>query len=332
MPTGTRLITTPLRRSTSSCAESEIEIDQLTGRRLSSFRGTQPRTPLGSAVEMTATQLPRVRAIPTVCSEPYSVRALTVASAAPPGRRRRTSESARGVAAKNGSTGRTVGLATALAVATSATASTARKGRMRPRSAAIPRCGSLLRGTGSAEGASSCLRCLAVLELLWHPDAVAFAFSREGPATGDDELDVLGDTYRGRFLGADELARFEPDEPLADSARAVLHVRELARRAVSEGLVFPQAAEIGGEWFAFWGATLEAEIEQTLTRIAAASPPVIADYFHGDRVATVNDLYPRLVDRIARDRLVDAGVRLGSARPFGRNRAVEAFLHGLTSP
>ena len=171
-----------------------------------------------------------------------------------------------------------------------------------------------------------------MLELLWHPDAVAFAFSREGAATGDDELDVLGDTYRGRFLGADELARFEPDEPLADSARAVLHVRELARRAVSEGLVFPQAAEIGGEWFAFWGATLEAEIEQALTRIAAASPAVIADYFHGDRVATVNDLYPRLVDRIARDRLVEAGVRLGSARPFGRNRAVEAFLHGLSSP
>ena len=33
--------------------------------------------------------------------------------------------------------------------------------------------------------------------------------------------------------------------------------------------MFPQAAEIGGEWFAFWGATLEAEIEQALTR----SPP-----------------------------------------------------------
>jgi hypothetical protein len=114
---------------------------------------------------------------------------------------------------------------------------------------------------------------LAVLELLWHPDAVAFAFSRDDPATGEDELDVLGETYRGRFLGTDELARFEPSEPLADSARAVLHVRELARRAVSEGLVFPQAAEIGGEWFAFWGATLEAEIEQTLTLIAAASPP-----------------------------------------------------------
>ena len=170
-----------------------------------------------------------------------------------------------------------------------------------------------------------------MLELLWHPDAVAFAFSRDPSAAGEEELDVLGDTYRGRFLGADELARWEPDEPVADSARALLHVRELARRAVSEGLVFPQAAEIGGEWFAFWGATLEAQIEQTLTRIAAASPPVIADYFHGDRVATVNDLYPRLVDQIARDRLVAAGVRLGSARPFGRNRAVEAFLHGLAS-
>ena len=143
-----------------------------------------------------------------------------------------------------------------------------------------------------------------MLELVWHPDAVAFAFSRDGSTDGEDQLDVLGDSYRGRFVATDELARWEPDEPLGDSAQAVLHVRELARRAVSEGLVFPQAAEIGGEWFAFWGATLEAEIEQTLTRIAAASPPVIADYFHGDRVATVNDLYPRLVDQIARDRLV----------------------------
>jgi SNF2 family DNA or RNA helicase len=172
---------------------------------------------------------------------------------------------------------------------------------------------------------------LAVLELVWHPEAVAFAFARDGSFAGDDELDVLDETYRGRFVGVDELTQWEPEEPLADSAKALLHVRELARRAVSEGLVFPQLAEIGGEWFAFWGATLETGIEQSLTAIAAASPPVVADYFHGDRVAAVNDLYPRLVDRIARDRLVAAGVRLGSARPFGRNRAVEAFLHGLTA-
>ena len=32
------------------------------------------------------------------------------------------------------------------------------------------------------------------------------------------------------------------------------------------------------------------------------------------------------------DRLVSAGVSLGSSRSFGRGRAVEAFLHGLTSP
>ena len=155
-----------------------------------------------------------------------------------------------------------------------------------------------------------------MLELVWHPEAVAFAFSRNGTAVGEDELDVLEDTYRGRFLSVDELAAWEPDEPLADSARALLHVRELARRAVAEVLVFPQLAEIGGDWFAFWGATLEAEIEQTLTAIAAASPPIVADYFHGDRVPTVNDLYPRLVDRIARDRLVSADVKVGSARPF----------------
>ena len=172
-----------------------------------------------------------------------------------------------------------------------------------------------------------------MLELVWHPEAVAFAFSRDGAATGDDELDVLDETHRGRFLSVDELAAWEPepDVPLADSARALLHVRELARRSVGEGLVFPQLAEIGGDWYAFWGATLEARVEQALTAIAAAAPPVVADYFHGDRVATVNDLYPRLADRIARDRLLAGGVRLGSARPFGRHRAVDAFLHGLTS-
>jgi len=170
-----------------------------------------------------------------------------------------------------------------------------------------------------------------VLDALWHPDALLFAFSRDGSYAGDDELDVLGDVYRGRFISVEELASWEPEDELADSARALLHVRELARRAVSEGLVFPQLAEIGGEWFAFWGATLEEQIEQTLTAIAAASPPVVADYFHGDRLTTVHDLYPRLVDRIARERLVAAGVSLGSSRPFGRNRAVEAFLHGLTS-
>ncbi|HZP73502.1 MAG TPA: DEAD/DEAH box helicase [Gaiellaceae bacterium] len=171
-----------------------------------------------------------------------------------------------------------------------------------------------------------------MLELVWHPDAVAFAFTRDGSLRGDEELDVRGEVYRGRFLSIDELAAFEPAEPLADSARALLHVRALARLAVSEGLVFPQLAEIGGEWFAFWGATLEAQIEQTLTATAVAAPAAIADYFHGDRVAVVNDLYPRLVDRIARDRLVGAGMSLGSARPFGRRRGVEALLHGLTSP
>lgn len=170
-----------------------------------------------------------------------------------------------------------------------------------------------------------------MLEAVWHPDALLFAFSRDGSYAGEDELDVLGDVYRGRLIAVEELASWEPEEEFADSARALLHVRELARRAVSEGLVFPQLTEIGGDWFAFWGATLEEQIEQTLTAIAAASPPVVADYFHGDRLTTMHDLYPRLVDRIARERLVAAGVSLGSSRPFGRNRAVEAFLYGLTS-
>jgi len=171
-----------------------------------------------------------------------------------------------------------------------------------------------------------------VLETVWHPDALAFAFSRgDGGSFGDDELDVLGEIRRGRYLAVEELAAWEPEGPLGDSTRALLSVRDLARRAVAEGLVFPQLAEIGSDWFAFWGATLEGRIESTLTAIAAASPSVVADYFHGDRTAVVHDLYPRLVDRIARDRLVDAGVQLGSTRTFGRGRAVEAFLHGLTS-
>ena len=171
-----------------------------------------------------------------------------------------------------------------------------------------------------------------MLETVWHPDALAFAFNRgDGPSVGDDELDVLGELRRGRYLAVEELAGWEPDGPLGDSTRALLAVRDLARRAVDEGLVFPQLAEIGTDWFAFWGATLEGSVESTLTAIAAASPAVVADYFHGDRTAVVHDLYPRLVDRIARDRLVDAGVQLGSTRAFGRGRAVEAFLHGLTS-
>jgi hypothetical protein len=171
-----------------------------------------------------------------------------------------------------------------------------------------------------------------VLEAIWHPDALVFAFSRDGSVAGDDELDVLEETYRGRLLSIEEFCSWSPDEAQADSARALLHVRELARRAVSEGLVFPQLEEVGGEWYAFWGAMLEEKIEATLVATAAAAPPVVADYFHGDRSAVVHDLYPRVVDRIARDRLVSAGVSLGSSRSFGRGRAVEAFLHGLTSP
>ncbi|HZQ82519.1 MAG TPA: DEAD/DEAH box helicase [Gaiellaceae bacterium] len=169
-----------------------------------------------------------------------------------------------------------------------------------------------------------------MLETVWHPDALAFAFSRDG--SGDDQLDVLGETYAGSFLGVGELAAWEPAGELGDSTRALLAVRDLARRAVAEGLVFPQLADIGGEWFAFWGATLETKVEAALTAIAAAAPAVIADYFHGDRATVVHDVYPRLVDQIARTRLIDAGVSLGSTRAFGRGRAVEAFLHGLTSP
>ena len=180
---------------------------------------------------------------------------------------------------------------------------------------------------------------LETLEIVWHPDAVAFAFLRraDGTFSGEvgageaGELDVLGETVAGRLVPVEELAGWQPAQPLGDSARVLLAVRDLAVRAVEEGLAFPQLEETDGGWFAIWGALLEEQVEATLAALAAAAPPVVADYFHGDRSAVVHDLYPRLVDRIARDRLVAAGLRLGDPRHFGRARAVEAFLYGLTA-
>ena len=49
--------------------------------------------------------------------------------------------------------------------------------------------------------------------------------------------------------------------------------------------------------------------------IAAALPPVAADAFDGDRDATVHDLYPVVVDQIARDRLARRSRRLVGQLP-----------------
>ncbi len=68
-----------------------------------------------------------------------------------------------------------------------------------------------------------------------------------------------------------------------------------------------------------------------LDGIAAALPTVCVDAFDGDRDALVHDLYACAVDRIARDRLGVAGVRLGNRLLRNRPSAPELLLDGLTS-
>jgi hypothetical protein len=181
---------------------------------------------------------------------------------------------------------------------------------------------------------------LETLELIWHPDGVAYAFLRRADGTFSADLpygepgalDVLDVEVPARALGPAELVDWAPEGELGDSARVHLAVRDLAERSVSEGLVHPQLTQGGGRWFAFWGATLDSSIEEALAGIAAALPVVSAEYFHSDRIATVGDIYPRLVDQIARDRLVAAGVKLVDPTRVSRSRALDAFLAALTAP
>ena len=107
---------------------------------------------------------------------------------------------------------------------------------------------------------------------------------------------------------------------LGDSVRAVFAVVAVARRAVDEGLAYPQLSGGRDGWAAFWGATVDTSVEAELAAIAAALPPVSTEPFDGDADAVVDDLYPHLVDRIARGRLVAGGFasaprRLRAGRP-----------------
>jgi hypothetical protein len=178
------------------------------------------------------------------------------------------------------------------------------------------------------------------LEIVWHPDGIAFAFLRRDDGTFSDEaglgapstLSVLDAEVPGRAVSAAELIHWEPEGELGDSARGLFALRDLARRAVGEGLVYPQLSQSGGSWFALWGPILDTSVESALAGIAAALPAVSAEYFHGDRLATAGDVHSHLVDQIARARLVEAGVQLGDPSGLGRGRAVQAFLDGLTAP
>ncbi len=184
----------------------------------------------------------------------------------------------------------------------------------------------------------------ATLEIVWQDDASAHVFRRSGGGTLSDDGLRLGLPARlelpgageaaGRRLDVRELVRLADSAPseLGDSARGIFALVELARRSVAEGLVHPHLDHGDGWWYAFWGATLDESVQAALTGIAAALPAISASAFRGDRDATVHDLYPVLVDQIARDRLRATGVRLASAALHRRPGALELFLEGLTAP
>jgi hypothetical protein len=185
------------------------------------------------------------------------------------------------------------------------------------------------------------------LEVIWQQDASAYVFRRspDGKLSAADlrlgtpavaELALVGRGIEARRVEVVELIRLAGAAPagldLGDSARTAFAIVELAHRSVAEGLVHPNLTNDDGEWSAFWGATLDGTIQATLDEIAAAMPPVAAGAFDGDADATVLDLYPVVVDQIARERLRAARVRLTSAAPYGRRSAVELFLDGLAAP
>src|SRR5258707_5896774 len=178
------------------------------------------------------------------------------------------------------------------------------------------------------------------LEVIWRAGS-AYAFTR-----GDGDVFTDGGLTQGEpgvvhvldfeidacRLSVPELMEFAADPPnveLGDSAKGIFGLVELAQRSVSEGMVHPQLTRGGGSWYAFWVSTLADHIHVRLDEIATALPLVAAEGFHSDRDATVGDLYPQLVDQIARDRIVAAGVRLGD--PTRRRTAIEAFLQALSS-
>ncbi len=163
-----------------------------------------------------------------------------------------------------------------------------------------------------------------MLELVWQQDATASLLTRasDGAISNGRSLDV-----RGLLRLADT-----PPADAGESVAAALAVVELAHRSVTEGLVHPYLEHDAGSWHAFWGATLDGSVQATLDEIASALPAAAAAAFDEDRAATVQDLYPVLVDQIARDRLQAGRVQLAATLRNGRPTALELFLDGLSAP
>lgn len=186
------------------------------------------------------------------------------------------------------------------------------------------------------------------LEILWDQDVGATVLRRraDGSVTADGlelglpavaSVEHLGAGASARRVSLEELlalvGELTADVPLGATARAVLATIALARRSVTEGLVHPHLEFGGGRWNALWGATLDEHVQATLDAIARAMPAIGARAFDGDRQEAVYDLYGCAVDRIARDRLRAAGVRLGTgaAGPGSRAAAVANVLDALTA-
>jgi hypothetical protein len=180
-------------------------------------------------------------------------------------------------------------------------------------------------------------------ELVWQRDPSAYAFARAVDGTLDAEGLGIGTPasadltlargFDARRVGVHELVALAADPPagleLGGSARAVFAIVALAHRSVGEGLVHPYLDQgDDGYWHAFWGATLDPTVQASLAEIAAALPPIAADAFDGDRNATVHDLYPVVVDQIARDRLRADRVSFVGALSR-RSSALDLFLDGL---
>jgi SNF2-related domain/SNF2 Helicase protein/Helicase conserved C-terminal domain len=182
------------------------------------------------------------------------------------------------------------------------------------------------------------------LEIVWQQDPTAYVFARAGDGTlsaeglhaGTPAAADLSVARRvdARRVGVRELVSLAAAPPTGlepgGSARAVFAIVELAHRSVSEGLVHPYLDHGDGGWHAFWGATLDATVQATLAEIAAALPAVAADAFAGDREATVQDLYPVVVDQIARDRLRAGRVSFVGRLPV-RPSALDLYLEGLVA-
>jgi hypothetical protein len=180
------------------------------------------------------------------------------------------------------------------------------------------------------------------LEIVWQQDPTAYVFGRavdgtlsaEGLRVGTHaSADLtLAPGVDARRVGVRDLVALAADPPPGlepgGSARAVFAIIELAHRSVAEGLVHPYLDHGDGGWHAFWGATLDSAVQASLAEIAAALPPIAADAFEGDRDAAARDLYPVVVDQIARDRL--RADRVSLVRPLPRRpSALELFVDGL---